>query len=340
MSIASRRSRPLCLAALALGACATDPHNVSREVGAGSGEPSELAAFGQDLGASTSAPVPARDLSLALDQWLTVSGNFEVSHRETQFFEREHDATYFLGDVRVEGWLPPFRSAFSWGPYVRGAIIDSTSRDAFENEWLAAPGIGLQVYPFSGETFRSPDSTLGQVLGPTRLFAEYNRTSFWGDENGWRPTHQVRAGLEYWKAIDSNRTTKPLWAEIYTSLTYQTANEFDAHYDSVIFGNNVRAGVRVPDAGLLSQFTPYVLADSLLTTNHDYYYENRFQLGAGLRFAPDLRFFPRELNWLNRLVVFVEYVDTVSSYRASIPSSTPRHDVRFGIEFSFGDYWK
>src|SRR5689334_12727240 len=59
------------------------------------------------------------DSPLGWDPYFTVSGNFDGSFHKTQFFEDNHNAVVGQWDSRFEGWLPPFRANFSWGPYVR-----------------------------------------------------------------------------------------------------------------------------------------------------------------------------------------------------------------------------
>jgi hypothetical protein len=180
----------------------------------------------------------------------------------------------------------------------------------------------------------------GGILGPLRLFAEYNRLDYWGDENWWRPDNQIRAGAEYWHARYVNDTTKLLWGEIWSGLFWQSANEFDPHYNSVVFANALRAGVRVPDAGILSLFTPYGVLESSLTDNGAYYWENRLLAGFGIRVAPWLRQKPDRFNWLTRLVIYAEYLEAVDYYRTQAPDSVPDHDFRVGINLAIGEWYR
>jgi hypothetical protein len=288
------------------------------------------------VAAAAQEPLKTRNLN----EWLTVSGNFDASYRETQFFKDGHDTSFFQWDTRLELWGPPYRNHFSWGPYLRLAGKISNRDEAFENGWLAEPGFGLQAYPFSFDHFRTPSNVLGKALGPLRAFVEYNIQDYWGDENRWRPDEQVRAGFDYYKALHVNSSTKPWWVEMYGQLTWESANEFDDDYNSLIFANAIRAGARIPDAGLLSAFTPYVLAESTLTENRSYAFENRLLLGGGIRFAPDMRLWPGRLDWISRFVIFAEYLNAAAYYKAQPPSGTPNHDFRVGIAVSVGDFYK
>jgi len=273
-----------------------------------------------------------------LPEWMGIAAYADFGYRKTQFYQSDYDTFFFLGDGRLEFWIPPGQKTFSWGPYVRLAGIDGDRPEAWENAWLALPGAGFQAYPFSLKQLREGMGWLGGLLGPLRLFAEYNRVDYWGDENRWRPDNQVRAGAEYWRALYVNNTTKPLWGEIWSGLFWQSANEFDKDYDSVIFANALRAGVRIPNAGILSLFTPYGLLESSLTDNGAYYWENRLLAGFGIRVAPRLRY--NQGVWLNRLVFYAEYLRVVDYYRTEAPSSVPDHDFRIGINLAIGDWYR
>ena len=132
---------------------------------------------------------------------LTVSGYFDSAYRNAKFYESEHHSAISQGDSRIEFWMSSGRKSFSWGPYVRfaGLIIDHS--EAFENAWLANPGLGFHVYPSSAFNFGEEYSKMAEILAPLRFFAEYNRMDYWGSENAWRPNEQVRAGADYWKNL-------------------------------------------------------------------------------------------------------------------------------------------
>ena len=273
-----------------------------------------------------------------LPDWLTISANLEFSQRNTNFFESGYDASLFLADSRVEFWIPPWDTGLAWGPYLRGAGIVSNRDAAWENAWLAGPGVGFHVFPFSYPSLQNQGGLVATIFGPTRLFAEYNRLDYGGGENEWRPDEQVRMGADYWRAIYVNDTTKPLWAEIWSGLFWQSANEFDADYDTVLFANAIRAGIRKPNAGALSMLTPYVLVESSLTDNTEYYWENKLVAGAGIRLTPFIR--NPTNNWLTRLVFFAEYLEIGDYYHAEAPSGIPDHDFRAGISLSIGEWYR
>lgn len=280
----------------------------------------------------------AAHASRPLSDILTIAANFDGGYRDTQLFKDDHSVLFFQGDSRLELWLPPFRSNYSWGPYLRLAGITSDRDPAFENNWQAVPGIGIQTYPFSLKPFRNPDSWLGKVFGPLRLFAEYNHQDY-GANDFPRPDEQFRGGFDYYKALNVNDSFQPYWAEIYNQLIWQSTNEFDDDYRSWVFANSLRIGVRVPDAGALSMITPYLLGESSLTENR-YAFENRLLVGGGLRLDPDLRFLPKDMKWLTRFVVYAEYVNVAAHYKDDAPEGEPDHDIRIGITFSIGDFYK
>lgn len=275
---------------------------------------------------------------IGLPKWMGIAAYADFGYRTTQFFKPDYDTTVFSGDSRLEFWIPPGEETFSWGPYVRLAGIVGDRPEAWQNAWLALPGAGFQAYPFSLKECRENNLWFAGFLAPLRLFAEYNRQNYHNDEGWQRPDEQVRAGAEYWKALYVNGTTKPLWGEIWSGLFWQSANEFDPHYNTVIFANALRAGARVPNAGILSLFTPYGLLESSLTDNDAYYWENRLLLGFGIRITPRIRY--TSGIWLNRLILYAEYLHAVDYYHAHAPADKPDHDFRVGINIAVGDWYR
>jgi hypothetical protein len=313
--------------------------------GQGTEGPSPLlgASVGAGLGSSSGTNTPQgeqEDITKmpGLPPWLTISANLDLSYRSTNFDEPDHDVTLFLGDSRLEFWIPPWDKGLAWGPYLRLAGIASNRDRAWENAWLASPGAGFQAYPFSHPWLHENGGLLQTIFGPMRLFGEWNRLDYLHEENEWRPDEQIRAGADYWRAIYVNDTTKPLWAEIWSGLFWQSANEFDDDYDTVLFANAVRAGIRKPDAGVLSMLTPYFLVESSLSDNDAYSWENKLVAGGGIRLTPLIR--DATNNWLTRLVVFAEYLEVVDYYREEGPSGTPDHDFRAGISLSIGEWYR
>jgi hypothetical protein len=297
---------------------------------------------------------------IGVGNWLTFAANFpEAGYRKTDFFRPHYNIGVFQWDSRIELWLPPFRNRFSWGPYVKLTGIAQSATAAYPNAWLGGPGVGFQAYPLSSWRFQRPTSKIGAVFGPLRLFAEYNRISFLGAENSWRPRSQVRAGFEYWKAMNVNEPADYWWAEIWNGLYWQSSNEFTDRYDSVIFANAWRSGIRKPHSGALSSITPYLAVVSSRTkydrtgTQHcvfdsptagpnpcDFYWENGLLVGGGLRFAPPLpKPSPSNRAWLSRFVVYGEYLNTAMYYGPAAPSSIPRFDVSVGVSASIGDWY-
>jgi hypothetical protein len=278
--------------------------------------------------------------ALGFDPYVTFAANSDVGYHQTQFFEPNHNTAVGQWDARAEVWLPPFRKKFSWGPYLRTAGIAASEPEAWENAWLAGPGVGFQVYPFSAAAFRKADSTAGRILGPLRAFGEYNRLNYWGREDSWRPHKQIRLGLDYWGARHVNDAAAWLWHEIWGGAWWQSANEFAPDYDTVILATAVRVGVRDPGSPLLGALTPYVAVESSLTSNEAYYWENRLLAGGGIRFAPALSGAGAEGKWLNRLAIYGEYLYVATYYRHPATPTTPSHDVRIGVSVSIGEWYR
>jgi hypothetical protein len=294
--------------------------------------------------------------AVGVGDWLTFTANIpEAGYRETQFFDPHYNTGVLQWDSRAEFWLPPFRDKFSWGLYIRFAGIVGSRTDAFQNALVGGPGVGFQVYPFSSWRFQGPDSTVGKILGPTRFFAEYNRTDYWGAENTWRPRDQSRIGFEYWKALNVNEPGRAWWLETWNGLYWQSSNEFTDRYDSMIFANAWRSGIRKPHSRAVSTITPYVAVQSSRTKydyggtrpcgfgsgNCDFYWENGVWVGGGLRYAPSLATLAgRDRAWLNRFVVYGEYLRAAAYYGPAAPASVPRFDVRVGLSASFGQWYR
>lgn len=271
------------------------------------------------------------------DNSVSFSGNFDIGYRKTQFFDPEHEAYVGTWDSRIEIWLPPFRESFSWGPYIRGAGISSSSEEAWENAWLSKPGFGFQLYPFSFQALKEDHPLWGNILGPVRIFAEYNWTDYWGEENEWRPEYQIRAGAEYWRNLYANNLNYPLWLEFWGGIYWQSANEFDDKYNSVIISASLRSGLRLPNSGILSMISPYVVSESIYTENLTYYWENRLLIGGGVRIAPPLS---EKMSWMNRIVIYAERVDVSMYYHKIAPPTVPDDDIRIGINFSIGSWYQ
>jgi len=292
----------------------------------------------------------------ALGNWLTLTANIDGGYRNTQFFRPDYNTAVGLGDARVEFWLPPGRSNFPWGVYGRAAAIIGTGPNAWQNGALAWPGFGLQMYPFHGR--------LG-FLGPVRIFGEYNFTHYWGEDFhgqqfSWRPKNQMRAGFEYWKAANVNTTTEPWWVETYDAAFFQSANEFTYRESTPIVANSLRFGFRWPGNSLVSYLTPYAALESswdkyertgkcFLSSPDsrnpqnpcDFFWENRFVAGGGMRIAPPLG----HQKWVTRFVIYGEYLKVPNYYGPEPPPATPgiprtpRFDIRFGLSASVGQWY-
>jgi hypothetical protein len=80
--------------------------------------------------------------------------------------------------------------------------------------------------------------------------------------------------------------------------------------------------------------------ESSLTDHKQYYWENRLLVGGGLRFAPSLASLTGGSNWLNRFAIYGEYLPVATYYREPAPLSIPGHEVRAGITFSIGQWYR
>jgi hypothetical protein len=278
------------------------------------------------------------------DYKLQYSGYVDESFHQTQFFVRNFDNNFFLFDTRLE-LLP--QNGLIWGPYGRfaGNISDhddsSNPNSGFENVLNAEPGGGMELFPFSVPAFNTGSlAGVGTILGPLRLFGEYNHVDYtiFGAQNDFRPNRQVRAGFDYFAAYNVNDVHHWWWLEPYASVIYQSTNEFTAGYNGTIFGTALRAGIRIPNKHFYSWFTPYLAEESSVTSHPGFAFENYCHLGAGVRIAPPLDDLPNELKWMNRFIIYGEYLDRVNNYRGEAPG-TPNYDWRIGIDIAFGQFF-
>ena len=278
---------------------------------------------------------------LGWDPYLTFAGNFDVGYRNTQFFQPNYNTIVGQWDSRVEVWLPPSRRTFAWGPYVRATGIAGSRADAFQNAWVGKPGVGFQMYPFSLPRLRQSSSKAAKNTWAAPPFCRIQLAELLGCENSWRPHKQTRYGAEHWRSLHANDFQSAWWAETWNGLWWQSANEFDPHYRSTIFANSARFGLRAPRHGAVSAVTPYVAAESSVTGNDSYYWENKLVAGGGFRITPPLRGRFQQETRINRLALYAEYLHVVTYYRdiashQAALSGVPAHEVRIGLTFSTG----
>ena len=303
---------------------------------------------------SLASPCVAQEpQSPGIGKWFTFAANFPgAGYRKTQFFDSHYNTGVVEWDSRAEFWFRPPRDGFSLGIYARLAGIAGSKSDAFQNGWTSYPGAGFQLYPFSFHRFKAAGSMTGKILGPLRLFTEYNRMHYWGQKNAWRPTKQTRAGAEYWKAIHVNDPSRRFWLENWNGAYWQSANEFTDQYKTLVLATSWRSGVRLTKRSVASLITPYAAlqtshskydfagtqATCVLGAGHcDFYWENKLLVGGGLRLAPRIS---ENQHWLNRFVIYAEYLTTATYYGPSAPSSVPRYDVLIGISGSVGQWYR
>ena len=127
--------------------------------------------------------------------------------------------------------------------------------------------------------------------------------------------------------------------EIWSGLIWQSTNGFDKNYETLTFANSLRLGLRKPDAGFLSTLSPYAVFESSLSENGEYFWENRLLAGGGIRYSLPRHELSKEFQWLDRFVIYAEYIVPLAYYRSSELSSLPDHDFRFGINLVVGEWW-
>jgi hypothetical protein len=281
---------------------------------------------------------PSVERVFGLSPYMVLVGNFDISYRKTPFFAVVPDVVAGQWDARAEIWLFS-RRRLSFGPYVRMAGLRASRSNVLQSGWTWFPGGGVQLYPLSAPVFRSQNRII-QILGPLRLFGEYNRMTYLGASNDWRPRQQIRYGAEHWRAVHVNDLASSWWTETWNALYWQSANEFSDRYRSWVLANTARLGVRDTTRRTLSRLTPYVVLETSLTPNHNYFWENVLLTGAGLRWTPALTGRSVQHMKLRRFAIYAEYLRASAYYRASPPVSFPRNEVRIGLTFSVGDWYR
>ena len=197
---------------------------------------------------AASAQQPANQLSetekstyspmTGLPDWMSIAGYADFSYRTTQFFKPDYDTTFLQGDGRLEFWIPPGRETFSWGPYIRLAEQMVTARKPGRTPgWpCREPGSRLTRSVWHrGER----NDWFGGLLGPLRLFAEYNRPITRMTRT--RATGQPASsrGRVLARNLRQRHDEASLGRNL-VGLFWQSANEFDPHYNTVIFANALR----------------------------------------------------------------------------------------------------
>jgi hypothetical protein len=147
----------------------------------------------------------------------------------------------------------------------------------------------------------------------------------------------VRAGAELWRERYVQQPSRPTWSEFWAGAIWQSSNEFDDHYDSLVLGASGKVGRRIVDQGIVSAFTPYLSLDTSWSGNDAYYWENNLMAGGGLRCAPRLSGIPVAVT---RFIVFAEYLRVVTYYGEKAPDGVPDYDFRAGIGLSFGNWYQ
>lgn len=81
---------------------------------------------------------------------------------------------------------------------------------------------------------------------------------------------------------------------------------------------------------------PYILVESV-QTEKAYSWENHLTIGGGTRLALNRK---EHQTRLTRLIVYLEYTNNILYYDDQPKSGEPDYDIRLGISFAIGDWWR
>ena len=236
-------------------------------------------------------------------------------------------------------------------PYLKVLLTLSDKNFFWENNLVF--GVGVEVRFLDGiEALDKPHLDWMQRL---RLYSEILWISYLNDQAGPEvDDSDFRVGLSFWEEwnIPPNKLTKSvLWGETWFDLSYRTGNFSDTSKQTYFGGLMSRLGLQMnnlfSDAepelkdGLSLFVLPYVVLDTALTGN-DYYWENRINLGAGLRLMPVFSWADSQGadQHKNSIIIrcYVEYLNTLGHWRGNPEPGVPDHDIRVGVNFSFNLY--
>jgi hypothetical protein len=269
----------------------------------------------------------------------------DVGYRSSNFYSEGYN--YVGGWVESRFTLQCLNGP-AWhggiGIYLKGVLAKS-SHDESLWENTVAYGIGAEIRPLS-TIERVRNHPWLEWLAHFRIYGEYLKHDFLGNEAEWFPDEDVRTGAEIWKEFNVDLTSVAmvpphfhhrLWGELWWDGSYRRTNFFDEDYDSWRTAVVARFGLRLsPDIGMGRDIylMPYVLAEGSLSQQRCFW-ENRGVVGLGLRVMP---FQHAQTDWLNELRVFAEYHRVACYFKNDAPELIPGNDTRLGLNFS-NSWW-
>ncbi len=263
---------------------------------------------------------------------LDVIGEYHFSRFNFTDLKKPYDGVDGFVVVRLGLWLDAGRQI---GLFADAIPVVTTEPEFFFQRHVQLNG-GVQWYPVGRR-----DGAVSRLLRPVRLFAQAStRAVYDNPEQVALQDTDVEVGFDYY--YDTLFAAEPVAAFLFTTLTYRTTNFSFEGYDGVLWSGNVTVGPKIALGG--SSLIPYGVAD--WTYAHKYssrFFENFLRMGAGVRWYP----FPKPgrpagfgTDLARRLHVFAELVGNAAWLGDAAPPSVEGHDVRFGVAFATGGFFR
>lgn len=288
---------------------------------------------------------------------LDIQSYGDFAYRDTNFTHGGYNTingwweTKFI--LRVKESIPKQYRFLMFEPYGKFTLAASGKSYAWENNLVY--GLGLENRFLS--TWDGDPMPLKELASRLRLYFEYlGMTSIKDQPDPWVPLNDVRLGVDLWKEWNVppdplDYKGDPLWGELWFNLGWRKTNFNLPDYKTYNNGLMARLGLRhdkplcLTDSGVQALLLPYVMVETGFT-GKDYFWENRLNAGAGLRFmftlpmsnsSRDLCADPKKLAESKLIIMrlYAEGLHTVTHYRSTPDPGTPENDFRVGINFSY-----
>ena len=246
-------------------------------------------------------------------------------------------------------------------PFVEStAALESNGVDFASHLDLSA---GVEWRPFSRNpwllNYRPWSLPLLEWIRNYRFFMQYFDRKNLKDEIAASRDYDLVAGVQifYEWGIDLPPATEGdpegipdylrryVWGEYFGSYRYEKTN-FGSQddFNAFIWNSSVILGVRLPGIPLPANpindelvFMPYMHFEHVNNTEFSFPFQNRYFVGAGVRWMPFRTYRYKENEWLSKVKIFGEYVGVGRAQNAKQDGEAPNaidYDLRFGLSFS------
>lgn len=281
----------------------------------------------------------------------------DFTYRDTNFSRGGYNTitgwweTRFI--LRTKEKISPEYRFLMFEPYGKFTLALSGKSSAWENNLVY--GLGLENrFLSTWNTDRNPCKELASRL---RFYFEYlGMTPIKDQPDPWVPVNDLRVGVDLWKEWNIPPDPKvykddPLWGELWFILGWRKTNFNLSDYKTYNNGLMGRLGLRhdkplcLTESGVQALLLPYIMVETGYT-GKDYFWENRLNVGGGLRFmftlptsnpSGDLCVNPKKLSESKPIIMrlYAEGLHTLTHYRGIPDPGTPENDFRIGINFSY-----